>query len=41
LGLLDKARATIARLRAITPDVMVNRDAHHREVFSRPAYGWR
>ena len=41
LGLLDKARATIARLRAITPDVMVNRDAHHRELFSCPAYGWR
>ena len=38
MGLLDEARATIARLRAITPEVMVNyplpfRDPAHRELF--------
>jgi TolB-like protein/class 3 adenylate cyclase len=38
LGLLDEARATIARLRDITPDVMVNyplpfRDPQHRELY--------
>jgi adenylate cyclase len=38
LGLLDEARATIARLRAVTPEVMVNyplpfRDPQHRELF--------
>ena len=38
MGLLDEARATIARLRAITPEVMVNyplpfRDPKHRELF--------
>jgi len=37
-GLLDEARATIARLRAITPEVMVNyplpfRDPRHRELY--------
>jgi len=37
-GLLDEARATIARLRAITPEVMVNyplpfRDPQHRELY--------
>jgi TolB-like protein len=37
-GLLDEARTTIARLRAITPEVMVNyplpfRDPQHRELF--------
>jgi tetratricopeptide (TPR) repeat protein len=36
-GLLEEARATIARLRAITPEVMVNyplpfRDPQHREL---------
>ena len=47
MGLLDEARATIARLRAITPEVMVNyplpyRDPRHRELYSsglRPAMG--
>jgi len=38
MGLLDEARATIARLRAITPEVMVNyplpfRDPGHRELY--------
>ena len=38
MGLLDEARATIARLRAITPEVMVNyplpfRDPEHRELY--------
>jgi adenylate cyclase len=38
MGLLDEARATIARLRAITPEVMVNyplpfRDPQHRELY--------
>src|SRR5262249_20336088 len=38
MGLLDEARATIARLRAITPEVMVNyplpfRDPRHRELY--------
>jgi adenylate cyclase len=38
MGLLDEAHATIARLRAITPDVMVNyplpfRDPEHRELY--------
>jgi len=38
MGLLDEARATIARLRAITPVVMVNyplpfRDPQHRELY--------
>jgi adenylate cyclase len=38
VGLLDEARATIARLRAITRDVMVNyplpfRDPQHRELY--------
>jgi TolB-like protein len=38
MGLLDEARATIARLRAITPEVMVNyplpfRDPQHREIY--------
>jgi TolB-like protein len=38
-GLLDEARTTIARLRAITPEVMVNyplpfRDPQHRELYS-------
>jgi adenylate cyclase len=38
MGLLDEAHATIARLRAITPDVMVNyplpfRDPGHRELY--------
>jgi TolB-like protein len=37
-GLLDEARTTIARLRAITPEVMVNyplpfRDPQHRELY--------
>jgi len=37
-GLLDEARATIARLRAITPEAMVNyplpfRDPRHRELY--------
>src|SRR6516165_12515447 len=37
-GRLDEARTTIARLRAITPDVMVNyplpfRDQQHRELY--------
>jgi TolB-like protein len=37
-GLLDEARATIARLRAVTPEVMVNyplpfRDPQHRELY--------
>jgi len=38
MGLLDEARAAIARLRAITPEVMVNyplpfRDPRHRELY--------
>jgi len=38
VGLLDEARATIARLRAITPEVMVSyqlpfRDPRHRELY--------
>ena len=38
MGLLDEARATIARLRAITPEVMVNyplpfRDPGHRQLY--------
>ena len=38
MGLLDEARATVARLRAITPEVMVNyplpfRDPRHRELY--------
>jgi adenylate cyclase len=38
MGLLDEARATISRLRAITPEVMVNyplpfRDPGHRELY--------
>ena len=38
MGLLEEARATIARLRAITPEVTVNyplpfRDAEHRELY--------
>ena len=38
MGLLDEARATIVRLRAITPEVMVNyplpfRDPRHRELY--------
>jgi tetratricopeptide (TPR) repeat protein len=38
MGLLDEAHATIARLRAITPEVMVNyplpfRDPQHRELY--------
>ena len=38
MGLLDEARSTIARLRAITPQVMVNyplpfRDPAHRELY--------
>jgi len=38
MGLLEEARATIARLRAITPEVMVNyplpfRDPGHRELY--------
>ena len=38
MGLLDEARATIARLRAVTPEVMVNyslpfRDPRHRELY--------
>jgi adenylate cyclase len=38
MGRLDEARATIARLRAITPEVMVNyplpfRDPGHRELY--------
>jgi adenylate cyclase len=38
MGLLDEARATIARLRAITPEVLVNyplpfRDPRHRELY--------
>ena len=38
LGLLDEARATIARLRAITPEVIPNyplpfRDPRHRELY--------
>jgi adenylate cyclase len=38
MGLLDEARATIARLRTITPEVMVNyplpfRDPGHRELY--------
>ena len=38
MGLLDEARATVTRLRAITPDVMVNyslpfRDPAHRELY--------
>ena len=38
MGLLDEARATIARLRAITPEVMANwplqfRNPQHRELF--------
>ena len=38
MGLLDEARATIARLRAITPEVIVNyplpfRDPRHRELY--------
>ena len=38
MGLLEEARATIARLRAITPEVMVNyplpfRDPQHRELY--------
>jgi len=38
MGLLDEAHATIARLRAITPEVMVNyplpfRDPRHRELY--------
>jgi tetratricopeptide (TPR) repeat protein len=38
MGLLDEARATIARLRAVTPEVMVNyslpfRDPQHRELY--------
>jgi hypothetical protein len=38
MGLLDGARATIARLRAITDEVMVNyplpfRDPQHRELY--------
>jgi hypothetical protein len=42
MGLLDEARATIARLRAITPEVMVNyqlpfRNPAHRELY--PAAG--
>ena len=37
-GLLDEARTTIARLRAVTPEVMVNyplpfRDPQHRELY--------
>ena len=37
-GLLDEARTTIARLRALTPEVMVNyplpfRDPQHRELY--------
>ena len=37
-GLLDEARTTIARLRAVTPEVMVNyplpfRDPRHRELY--------
>ena len=38
MGLLEEARATIARLRAITPEVTVNyplpfRDPEHRELY--------
>jgi hypothetical protein len=38
MGLLDEAHATIARLRAITSDVMVNyplpfRDPRHRDLY--------
>ena len=38
MGLLDEARASIARPRAITPEVMVNdpllfRDPRHRELY--------
>jgi len=38
MGLLDEARATIARLRAITPEVIPNyalpfRDPRHRELY--------
>ena len=38
MGRLDEARATIARLRAVTPEVMVNyplpfRDPRHRELY--------
>src|SRR4029077_4422589 len=38
MGLLDEGRATLARLRAITADVMVNyplpyRDPRHRELY--------
>jgi hypothetical protein len=38
MGLLEEARVTIARLRAITPEVMVNyplpfRDSGHRELY--------
>jgi hypothetical protein len=46
-GLLDEARATIARLRAITREVIVNyslsfRDPQHRELFlCGPAAGDR
>ena len=38
MGLLDEARATIARLRAVTPEVSVDlplpyRNPQHRELF--------
>jgi hypothetical protein len=38
MGLLEEARTTIARLREITPEVMVNyplpfRDPEHRKLF--------
>jgi hypothetical protein len=38
MGLLDEARATIARLRVLTPEVMVDlplpyRNPQHRELF--------
>jgi len=47
MGLLEEARTTIARLREITPEVMINyplpfRDPEHRELFlSGPAASCR